>query len=260
MAKFVRARANRSALVPHLDRFFARAKFPDSIDLGIRMNKPQDTAYHPSSKGDTIASIEEMYAFRRLVPTEYQVTPREREVMEPGSIKNFLVGHMWHELMQWAVVDGLGFAEWDSIEKSHAVRSDGNPIDQNSEKDCDSVTKLMQAGGWWAKGAIDVARCEIPGMGTFLVDFKTCGSFPFKSATVPYENYIAQLQIYMDWEGVDRGIILYINKDSGHDFKEFVIERDPAVAENIYRKWDIVSQAVVDGALPKLDSSERATV
>lgn len=255
MAKFIKARPNRPVLIPHIERFFQRSEFPNDLNLQIRMNKPTDTAFHPSSKENTTACVCEIYEHRKTMPIEYLVSPRPRGSQDSESIKNFLVGHMWHELMQWVCVEGLGFADWSSVEKPHAVRSDGAEFDQGDPDACAEVTDLMKNGGWWGKGSIDVARCEIPDRGTYLIDFKTSGSFPFKSAQEPYDSYIAQLQIYMDWEDVDRGIILYINKDSGHDLKEFVIERDPSIAEEIYRKWDVVSQAIVDGIPPECEKS-----
>jgi hypothetical protein len=256
LAKFARARKDRPIVAPHLDRWFQAAKFPNEIPFNVRMNKPKDTAFHPSSSSDTLACPRTMYYQRsQMDPKGFWIgQPGEGgKINEATSQKNFAFGHMVHELLQFAVVDGLGFSTWDDIEKEHRVRSDGLPYDAVRPDIKELVGDGVWAGGWWGKGSLDVAHCVVPVKGDYVVDFKTCDPDRFKFLKEAPDYYVAQMKLYLDWEQQERGIILFVSKGSGHDFKEFVVEADPQFCEDVYSKWDAVSHGLVANEAPECE-------
>ena len=65
----------------------------------------------------------------------------------------------------------------------------------------------------------------------------------------PNENLLAkwrlQVACYMAWDNrVESAIIIGIQKDTPHEFKEFVFQRDDSILEPIYEKWTRVSEAI----------------
>jgi hypothetical protein len=48
------------------------------------------------------------------------------------------------------------------------------------------------------------------------------------------------MNIYMDFFDYDRALILAINKDTPHDFKEFEFRRNQPLIDVIYDKWKFV--------------------
>jgi len=61
----------------------------------------------------------------------------------------------------------------------------------------------------------------------YVVDFKSMNSMIFKGLEAPKEENVNQLQLYMHYFKIPKGILLYVSKDT-LDLKEFVIEYDKA--------------------------------
>jgi hypothetical protein len=158
-------------------------------------------------------------------------------------LKTFMVGHFWHQLLQKAVLD-LGFAKPDAIERKGLKVWGFDP-------------DLEPTPYHYATGSGDIAPCSIPKHGDYVVDFKTMSSHQFKTNGIPdwaADKYEAQINIYMDFFDLERGLIVAVNKDSPHDFKEFEFERNQELIDRIYDKWEFVSACVDEGEAPsKLD-------
>jgi len=94
-------------------------------------------------------------------------------------------------------------------------------------------------------GSIDWAmRLDIGSSALTLVDSKSIGDYPFKTA--PKEANIAQMQLYMhsDWgreNKVDKAILIYFNKNTS-DIKCIEIDYDAGLAVNLLKRlklaWD----------------------
>lgn len=224
--KFLNNLRKNEILVPHLMAWFAHGEFPDEIPLHVHMNKEVDDAFHPSS---STKCARELYA-ERLGLVEKQKPLAESQLA-------FMVGHMWHELLQFIVVEGLGFCDWDQIEKEHWLHSEteaGNPYS--------------------VRGFIDFARVEIPGKGTYLVDVKTMASRIFSMTELPYDlmqKYTTQVKLYLEMEGLDQAIILCVNKDSPHRFKEVIVQRDPDLVDEVIDRWETVTDSVATETPPE---------
>ncbi|MEM3097561.1 MAG: hypothetical protein QXU32_02430 [Nitrososphaerales archaeon] len=151
--------------------------------------------------------------------------------------KSFMYGHYVHALIEWIIVEGLKFSTWDDIEKEYNITIDTHA--GNSMK---------------IRGFTDIARCNIPGHGTYLVDIKTMTSRTFSQNGLPEylrHKYESQVQIYMFLEGIDRSIILIVEKDSPHRFKEVYVQRDNDRILSIIDGWKHVADSIVEGFIPE---------
>ncbi len=79
-----------SILVPHIEAFLQRGKFPEKWHIEIRNEKPYDGYFHPSS--DAFASPADLYLKQKglLIPRPISSALR----------KTFDCGHMWHGYLQ----------------------------------------------------------------------------------------------------------------------------------------------------------------
>lgn len=191
--------------------------------------KKGDDAWHPS--GDCTLTPRELF--------DKACGKEERDPIGAGLRKTFQVGHFWHGYLQHVVVELLGYADWDAIERGGQrvwAEENGKPKPYN-----------------WCQGSADIAPVKIPGQGEFLVDFKTMGSFDFKKTSLPdwsAAKYEAQMNIYMDFFDLDQAIIVAINKDSPHELKEFIFDRNQPLIDTIYNKWHYVSECLDTGKIP----------
>lgn len=221
---FTKNLARKEILVPHLNTWFANAEFPDAIPFNVNPNKEKDDAFHPSSAER--CSLELFAARRGDLPEEKHGSDAQ---------KNFMIGHMYHGLMQWIVVEGLGFSTWDEVEKEydlHFTTDAGNP--------------------YRIRGFIDIARCEVPNKGTYLVDIKTMNSRIYAQglSETTMKKYRSQIQLYLAFEGLETAILLAVEKDSPHQFKEILIEADPAFVDRAIARWEDVVDSLVEGRVP----------
>jgi hypothetical protein len=156
------------------------------------------------------------------------------EVPRMESEKVFMIGRYYHELLQYIIVEALGFATWGDVEKEH---------DMN----------FVTPGGtrYRVRGFLDVARCEIPGQpGPVLVDVKTMTSRVYGMGQPPadlMEKYEAQVKLYLEFEDLPTGIIVVAEKDNPHRFREIVVERDGALVDRIMEGWDFVADCLAEG-------------
>lgn len=68
----------------------------------------------------------------------------------------------------------------------------------------------------------------------YVVDFKSMNSMVFKNLDQPKEDNLNQLQLYLHFFKIPKGILLYINKDT-LELKEFLVEYNPAVAQRLLK-------------------------
>lgn len=220
----------RHKLATHLDLYLAT----EVEDFSFTYEpKEEDHGFHPS--GHCTPPPTALFEMARddiagnLVKKEWGTS----------MLKTFLVGHFWHQLLQKAVVD-LGFATPDAIERK-GYKAWGSADD--------STPRPYH----YAAGSGDIAPCSIPKHGDYVVDFKTMSSHQFKTNGIPdwaADKYEAQINIYMDFFELEQGLIVCVNKDSPHDFKEFEFERNQDLIDRIYDKWEFVSACLDEGEAP----------
>lgn len=229
----------------HIERELAKGEFLWQYDYKPKL---EDNAWHPS--GNCVPSVHELWTgakHAKIVKDPRDLTmveksnPKFRQ-MEPSLVKIFQVGHFWHQYLQ-EVCLRAGFCEKENIERN-GVRGWG-----------DMATAAHYKPYHWATGSADICPCEVPGAGPYLIDFKTMGSFQFKGS--PSEEVLTkwecQLNIYMDFFDMEKAMIVGINKDTPHDFREWEYHRNEPLVDAIYYKWKLVSECLDAGIEPPED-------
>lgn len=233
---------SKTKLAFQIDREIAKGEFLWQYDYKPKL---EDNAWHPS--GHCTPSVFELYHYaKESKPIPLDVNPDDGGKVEiaPRSIeaglgKIFQVGHFWHQYLQEVCVRA-GFCD-----KEHVERSGKRVWGETTFHMGDGVNVPLPFH--WATGSADICPCEIPGHGPYLIDFKTMGSHQFRGNRPSLETLIkweCQLNIYMDFFEIDKAIILGINKDSPHDFKEFEFHYNDELVEKIYWKWQLVAECL----------------
>lgn len=68
----------------------------------------------------------------------------------------------------------------------------------------------------------------------YVVDFKSMNSMIFKSLVEPKEEHVNQIQLYLHYFKVLKGILLYVNKDT-LELKEFLVEYNTELVQNLLK-------------------------
>ena len=66
----------------------------------------------------------------------------------------------------------------------------------------------------------------------YVVDFKSMNSMVFKNLQEPKEENVNQIQLYLHYFKIPKGILLYVDKDR-LELKEFLVEYNPVLAKNL---------------------------
>ena len=223
-SQFAKAFQRNEILVPHLNNWFVANQYPDELPITLHLNKEEDDAFHPSSA---------LMCLRALQAKREGLLVRQENSLE--SAKNFMFGHYIHGLIQWICVEELGFATWDDVEVDmdfHLETPAGNP--------------------YRVRGFPDISRCVVPNHEPILVDIKTCNAHVFSLANLPrdkQEAYEAQVRLYLDFVGLDKGILLMAEKDHPHRFKEIVVERNNDQVDRIVAGWEAVVDIEARGGI-----------
>lgn len=235
-SKLVKNLAKGNVLVPYLDRAFNTFDGPFEFKYE---SKKTDDAWHPS--GDCTPTVTELWHKAKGTGDEWVIS---------GSLrKTFMVGHYWHQLLQHLVVDVLEMAPLESVERSGS--KGWGPLKLVMEQEVLPVQQWHRPYHW-VSGSADIAPLETKTW-KGLVDFKTMSSHQFKQNSLPEwcaGKYKCQMNIYMDLFDLDKALIVGVNKDSPHDFKEYEFARDQNLIDAIYAKWEFVSELLDQDAEP----------
>lgn len=232
-----------------LDKEIAKGDFLWQFDYKPKL---EDNAWHPS--GHCIPTLHELYTYavdRPIVEEwpegEYPKNIKSRPIEAPLG-KIFQVGHFWHQYLQEICIRS-GLCDIDHVER-RGFKAWGQAY--TTDKSEDFVYKPFH----WVTGSADICPLDIPGHGPYLIDFKTMGSHQFrgnKPHELTLEKWECQLNVYMDFFDMERAMIVGINKDAPHDFKEFEFERNDKLIETLYMKWKLVSECLDEGVSPPED-------
>jgi len=83
----------------------------------------------------------------------------------------------------------------------------------------------------------------------YVVDFKSMNSLVFKSLTAPKEENVNQIQLYLHFFKIPKGILLYINKDT-LELKEFFIEYNSQLVKRLLENFYILKQKIDADIIP----------
>lgn len=216
-------------LVPHIDAYQSRGKFPPTWTITIENEKEVDNHFHPSS--DCFTDSEVLFREKKGQLMRRPISAALR--------RTFDCGHMWHRYIQNILVD-MGFVSPENVERT---------IEYEIE------TGYGKAIG---KGTADLVDVLIPGNGYWLVDIKTMNKEQFGA---PDEDtmakYFAQVNCYGDWLDADKMMILAVCKDSPHDFREFIVQKDRGLLDSIYERWTFAQYCIDNNVPPEVFANMR---
>ena len=84
----------------------------------------------------------------------------------------------------------------------------------------------------------------------YVLDIKSMNSMIFKNMTCPKPENVYQLQLYMRFFEIQKGILLYIDKDR-QDIKEFVIDYDEKMADNLIAGFEKLKKQIQTNEAPQ---------
>ena len=234
LADFRKDLAPKFKLAPKLDK--AIADFDEEWTFTY-LPKQRDLFWHPSS--DCLPKPSELYdhALDRLNPDPEEEKAKRKQFGKFGP-----VGHFWHQFLQHIMVR-YEMAEPSAIER----QGFRGWIDGENGSNLEPFHACS--------GSADVAPWVYRDH-NYIVDFKTMASRSFQRVTLPDSfaaKYECQMNIYMDFFDYDRALILAINKDTPHDFKEFEHRINVDLVSLIYEKWRFVAECLEAGERPDSD-------
>lgn len=87
------------------------------------------------------------------------------------------------------------------------------------------------------------------GKDLYVLDIKSINSMVFKNLQAPKEENIDQLQLYLHYFKIPRGILLYVNKDN-QELKEFLAEYDKARALKLLNELAELKKKIDGNVIP----------
>lgn len=227
----------KQILAPYLEKYIrTNGNDPWSFSFENTHTGGTDTAWHPSS--DCMAPPSELLAKARGEKVE--------KFNEDGGLnKHMMVGHFWHQWLQHICLK-LEFCSEPNIERvgERAWATEKTDRWVPGKPDVQMMSYRTIAKPYcWATGSADIAPIVLPKGWEGVVDFKTMSSTSFKKDDVPFgDKYECQINIYMDFFDLDKALMLGINKDAPHAFKEFQYNRNQPLIDAIYDKWKYVGE------------------
>jgi hypothetical protein len=215
-----------SILVPHIEAYQQRAKFPDEWHITIRNHKEGDGYFHPSSDAFTPPRTLWLQMQGRIISSP----------ISPALRRTFDCGHMWHGYLQGMLIE-MGFVQPENVERyvTHKITTNRGEV--------------------IGAGTGDLVDVQIPGHGSWLVDIKTMNKVEFEQGANEFTmaKWRAQVSCYMDWFNTDKAMILAVCKDSPHQMREYQIQKDQALLNEIYDRWAYVAACLRTDTEPEDD-------
>lgn len=87
------------------------------------------------------------------------------------------------------------------------------------------------------------------GKDLYVLDIKSMNSMVFKNLNEPKEENINQLQLYLHYFKIPKGILLYVDKDK-LDLKEFVVNYNKTLAEKILSDLICLKKQIDSNIIP----------
>lgn len=84
----------------------------------------------------------------------------------------------------------------------------------------------------------------------YVLDIKSMNSMIFKSLEKPKEDNLNQLQLYLHFFKIPKGILLYINKDT-QELKEYLVDYNPTIAQNLLIELKNLKKKIDSNIIPQ---------
>ena len=96
-------------------------------------------------------------------------------------------------------------------------------------------------------GRADAILCI--GNENYVLDIKSINSMIFKNMSSPKEENIYQIQLYLHYFNIKKGILLYIDKDQ-QSMKEFFVDYDESLCKSLLDKFQALKGQVESNMVP----------
>ncbi len=84
----------------------------------------------------------------------------------------------------------------------------------------------------------------------YVLDIKSINSMIFRKLTEPKEENIYQIQLYLHYFKIPKGILMYIDKDQ-QNIKEFMIKYDPELVRGLLKGFNELKEKVESDVIPE---------
>ncbi len=84
----------------------------------------------------------------------------------------------------------------------------------------------------------------------YVVDFKSMNSMIFKNLEQPKEDNVNQIQLYLHFFKIPKGILLYVNKDT-LELKEFLVEYNQTIAQKLLKDLADLKMKIDSDIIPQ---------
>ncbi len=83
----------------------------------------------------------------------------------------------------------------------------------------------------------------------YVLDIKSMNSMIFRNLKEPKEENVYQIQLYLHYFNIKKGILLYIDKDQ-QNLKEFIITYDPVLVKGLLEGFYSLKTQIEEGSVP----------
>jgi len=87
----------------------------------------------------------------------------------------------------------------------------------------------------------------------YVLDIKSMNSMVFRNLSEPKEENVYQLQLYLHYFNIKKGILLYIDKDQ-QNIKEFLVEYNPGLVESLLKDFQNLKTKIEKNIIPPRQS------
>jgi len=84
----------------------------------------------------------------------------------------------------------------------------------------------------------------------YVLDIKSMNSMVFKAMKEPKPENIQQIQLYLYYFKIPKGILLYVNKDN-LQLKEYIFDYDPLEAKKLIENMNLLKNQIDGDVIPK---------
>jgi len=83
----------------------------------------------------------------------------------------------------------------------------------------------------------------------YVLDIKSMNSMVFRNLIEPKKENVCQLQLYLHYFNIKKGILLYIDKDQ-QDIKEFLINYDEKLVRSLLKDFESLKEKIGSNIIP----------
>ncbi|MEM2956597.1 MAG: PD-(D/E)XK nuclease domain-containing protein [Candidatus Pacearchaeota archaeon] len=89
----------------------------------------------------------------------------------------------------------------------------------------------------------------------YVVEIKSINNTSFSKLESPDPDHLKQIQMYLHFFKIKKGIIIYENKNT-QEIKEFIVEYNENIAKEILEKFYILKAQIQNNIIPSVDDVE----